>query len=42
MTHNPAIDLIVVAAFAAVFAVPVIREYLRNKNAPKPTGATKI
>lgn len=38
---NPIVDLCVVLAFGALFAIPVIIEYRRNKNAPKPTGATK-
>lgn len=42
MQFNPMIDVLVIVGFAAAFAVPVIFEYRRKKNAPKPTGATKV
>jgi hypothetical protein len=42
MTHYPLYDLAVVVGFAALFFVPVAFEIRRRRNAPKPTGATKI
>lgn len=42
MTHSVLIDLAVLAAFGALLFIPVLIEMRKRKNAPKPTGATKI
>ncbi|AFH14921.1 hypothetical protein LU11_gp390 [Pseudomonas phage Lu11] len=39
---NPVIDIAVIVAFAALFAIPVAIEYRKKKAQPKPRGATKF
>lgn len=36
------IEIAVLVGFLCLFAIPVVLEARRKKNAPKPTGATKI
>ncbi len=36
------VEISVLASFLLIMAIPVLLEVRKNKNAPKPTGATRV